>query len=37
VPRHRGPALVIDALIAEHLEVLGLAAFGRAGRKPAPS
>ena len=29
VPRHRSPPLVVDAAVAEHLEVLGRAAFGR--------
>src|SRR5207248_11210482 len=31
VPRHRGPALVVDAAVAEHLEVLRLMAFSRIG------
>ena len=29
--RHRGPALVVDAAIAEHLEVLSLVPFGSGG------
>ena len=29
VPGHRGPALVVDAAVAEHLEVLGLVPVGR--------
>ena len=31
VPRHRGPALVVDAAVAEHLEVLRLVPLGRLG------
>ena len=31
VPRHRGPALVVDAAVAEHLEVLCLMLLGRLG------
>ena len=31
VPRHRGPALVVDAAVAEHLEVLRRVAVVRAG------
>ena len=31
VPRHSGPALVVDAAIAEHLEVLGRVPIGGAG------
>ena len=31
VPRHRGPALVIDAAVAEHLEVLRLVPLRRLG------
>ena len=31
VPGHRGPALVIDAAVAEHLEVLRLVPLGRLG------
>ena len=33
VPRHRGPALVVDAAVAEHLEVLRLVALGRRRRR----
>ena len=31
VPRHRGPALVVDAAVAEHLEILRLVSLGRLG------
>ena len=31
VPGHRGPAFVVDAAVAEHLEVLGLVPLGRLG------
>ena len=31
VPGHRGPALVVDRAVAEHLEVLRLVALGRGG------
>src|ERR1019366_10267697 len=31
VPSHCGPPLMVDAAIAEHLEILGLASFGGLG------
>ena len=39
VPRHRRPALVVDAAVDEHLEVLRLASLGRVGiiERVAPS
>ena len=33
MPRHRGPALVVDAAVAEHLEVLRRVAVGRRRRR----